>query len=235
MNSLRLKQTLKYQLSYFGWSSLWVYGISVTVMAVVIALVAFSVTDSNISAGLGGVGFLHLFILGIGIRSDLKFFLQHGISRRTTFFNNLIGSFICAVMLGLFCEVFNLIFNRWIYISGYVDASGISGFFKGWIAYVCSFFFAWQVGALISLIYYRLGALQKVIFSVLGAGALVLGFSGAVRYIIGIADEFGDGMLQSLFEGSLDIVMPIALGVLILAMFSAVGNYFLLRRAPVKE
>jgi len=236
MNNSRLKQTLKYQLSYFGWSSLWVYGISVVVIVTLSLLVTFTVNGSSTSfGGLGGVAFLHLFILGCGIRSDLKLFLQHGIGRRTTFFNNLLGSFICAVMLGLFCVIFDVIAGRWLNTSDYVYITGVPGFFTGWVGYVCSFFFAWQLGALISLIYYRLGALQKVIFSVLGAAALILMFTGTVRYIVGITDEFGDGMIRNFIDGSIDIMTPIALGLLVLAVIAAVGNYFLLRRAPVKE
>jgi len=77
--------------------------------------------------------------------------------------------------------------------------------------------------------------LQKVIFSVLGVAALIVMFTGIVRYIVGITDEFGDGMIQSFIEGSVEIATYSALGLLVLAMIATVGNYFLLRRAPIKE
>jgi len=236
MNNSRLTQTLKYQLSYFGWSSLWVYGISVFVIVALSLTVTLTVDGSSTSfGGLGGIAFLHLFILGCGIRSDLKLFLQHGIGRRTTFFNNLLGSFMCAVMLGLLCVIFDVIAGRWLNTSDYVYITGVPGFFTGWVVYICSFFFAWQLGALISLIYYRLNGLQKVIFNVLGVAALILIFTGTINYLGGITYEFGDDMIQSLIDGSVEIATYTALGLLVLAMIAAVGNYFLLRRAPIKE
>ena len=234
MNSSRLKQALHYQLNYFGWSSLWVYGITVAVMIALSGVIVFSVNDANINAGISSVAFVHLLILGIDIRGDLKFYLQHGISRRTTFLSNLFSSILCAVLLGIFCEVIYLILNRWINQSELLYAYGAFNFLINWLRNTIMFVFAWQIGTLISLIYYRLGAMQKVIFSVLAIGALILTFSGAIRFIVSFTDDFTE-LVTKLADSSFDVLSPVLLIALALAIIATFGNYLLLRRAPVKE
>jgi len=237
MKNSRLKQTLHYQLNYFGWSSLYVYGISVLIMIAIGLGVTHSldIENSNIVGGLGGVGFVHLLILGIGgIRGDLKFFLQHGISRRTTFFSHLYGSLICAVILGLFCEVFNIVSNRWLNFSESIYVFSTPGFFTGWFTYIITFFFAWQIGALISLIYYRLSKMQQIVFSVIAIALIVLTFSSGIRYIVGFPDDFGN-LIQRIVENPIRGLSPWLLGTLLLSIIAALGNFLLLRRAPVKE
>jgi len=234
MKNSRIKQALHYQLNYFGWSSLWVYGISVTVLIALSGIIILSVNDANMNAGISSVAFVHLLILGIGIRGDLKFYLQHGISRRTTFISTLFNSMLCAVLLGVFCEVIYLILNRWINPSEILYAYGVNSFFINWLRNTILFVFAWQIGTLISLIYYRLGGVQKVIFSVLAIGALILAFSGVIHFIVSFTDNFTD-LVTKLTDGSYDVLSPVLLITLALAIIAAGINYFLLRRAPVKE
>ena len=233
MKASRLKQTLQYQMNYFGWSSLYVYGISVAAIIVLNLFIYINVNDANVFTGIGGVGFVHLLILGIGIRGDLMFFVQHGISRRTTFVSNLLGSLICSAALGLFCLIFNHISST---LLNFTESSFSSAreFFEGWGRYITAFFFAWQIGTLISLIFYRLRQMGKVLFSVLSIAAVMILPFGSIRYVIGFPDDFGD-IIQQVAEGSFNILSPIFLVVLILGTFAAAGNYLLLRRAPIKE
>lgn len=231
MKNSRLKQAIKYQLSYFGWSSLCVYSIAIAVLVVISLLVTFSFQDGNTFVGIGGTGFIHLLILGLGIRSDLKFFLQHGISRRTVYFSNLSGSLICSVLLGLFCVIFELIAIQWLSLFGNTIGGG---FFENWLMYSIIFFFAWQIGVLISLIYYRLGKIQQVVFSVLAIGAFVLLFSGSVAFIGNFTYDFG-GLIERLTSDSLGILRSPVVGLMaILGVIAPICNYFLLRRASIK-
>jgi len=235
MKDSRLKQALYYQLNYFGWSSLYVYGIAIAVIVTIRFFVTVSVSENNVVAGIGGVGFFHLLIMGIaGIREDLKFYLQHGIGRRTTFFSHLYGSLICGAGLGLFCVVFSIVTG---YLFG-LNASGsvftIQSFFVSWMLYTISFFFAWQIGALISLIYYRLNRMQQVVFSVIAVAAIIFTFSGGIRHVIGISGELDD-IIPGILENPLDIISPVVWALLLFGILAAIGNYFLLRYAQVKE
>jgi len=243
MNNSRLTQTLKYQLSYFGWSSLWVYGIAIGVISIIGLLITTAVYDGSVThiSGIGGVGFIHLLIVGIcGIRSDLRFFIQHGIGRRTTFFSNFYGSIICSVVLGLFCEVFNLISYYWLGFTIYGSAFTVQGFLTNWMMYSFAFIFAWQVGALISLIYYRLNKMQQIIFTVIAIATVVFGFTYGIRFLVR-ADE----ALLNTFDYAIETIVGNLFGftfgslatwaALLVGMLAALGNYLLIRRVQIKE
>jgi len=235
MKNSRLKQALYYQLDYFGWSSLYVYGIAIAAMAAIGLLITTSGGNGNASLSIGGVGFVHLLIMGIAeIRSDLKFFLQHGISRRTTFFSHLYGSLICGAALGLFCEFFSLVTSRWLGLAGGGSAFAIQNFLAGWLLHTVTFFFAWQIGALISLIYYRLNKMQQIVFSVTAIAAIIFAFSSGIRFLVRVSDELGD-IIQRALENTLDFTGAAIWVILLLGILAAAGNYFLLRRAQVKE
>jgi len=243
MENSRLKQALRYQLSYFGWSSLYVYGIAIAAISIVSLFITTVVYDGNVVniSGIGGVGFIHLLIVGIaGIRSDLRFFIQHGIGRRTTFFSNLYGSVICSAALGLFCEVFNLISYHWLGFTHYGPAFTSQGFLTNWMMYGFAFFFAWQVGALISLVYYRLNKMQQIILSVIAIATAVFGFSYGIRFLVGADDAFWSNF-EDAIQGFFDNLFGFTLGsfamwgVLLVGILAAIGNYLLIRRVQIKE
>jgi len=237
MKESRLKQALHYQLNYFGWSSLYVYGIAIVVIGTIGFFVTTAVNDGYVVniTGIGGVGFVHLLIMGIaGIRSDLRFFIQHGISRRTTYFSHLYGSLICGAALGLFCELFNLISYHWLGFTFYGSAFTIQSFLANWMMYMFTFFFAWQAGALISLIYYRLGKMQQIVFTVTVIALVIFGGSAGIRYFVGFAEGF-DNIINRIVESAIGLTsMGIWIG-LLFGILAAAGNYLLLRRVQIKE
>ena len=230
----KIKQALNYQLSYFAWSSLWVYGIAIALMCILGAWTVITVNDVNVSTGLGGVAFVHLLVFGIGIRGDLKFYTQHGISRRTTFLSHLYGSLICAVAVGLLCSIFNVIAGRWLGFSGGYEDHNIINFLTDWIMYISVFIFAWQIGTLISMIFYRLNNLQKVVFSVLSIGFLIFAFVVGIRYIVNFTEDF-EALVIRLTEGAFAVISPTLIITFSLAILAMCGNYLLLRRSPIKE
>ena len=235
MKDSKLKQTLYCQLKYFGSSSIYVYGISIAVMAAAAFFITTSVNDSNINISIGGVGFFHLLILGIvGIRCDLKFFLQHGIGRSTTYFSHLYGSLICGAALGLFCVVFSIITDYLFGLTGSGSVLTIQSFLASWMLYTITFFFAWQIGALISLIYYRLNKMQQIVFSVISIAAIMFIFSSGIRYLTGFSGDFGELVLRIL-DNPLNIISPFVSAALVSAILAAIGNYFLLRYAQVRD
>jgi len=226
MKESSLKKALIYQLNSIGWSSLYVYGITVAIL-IAIGLFAFiSITDGDMFISIGGVGFFHFLVIGIsGIREDLRFFLQHGIGRRTTYFSNLFGSLISSVAVGLFCVIFNLIGGQLLGFSQN-GVSTFSSFVFSWISYSCIFFFAWQLGALISLIYYRLSKTQQIVFSVIAIAIVIFVFFNGIRYLIQNIDEL---------EAIIRIEMGATWFLLLIGSLSAAGNYFLIRRAQIKD
>jgi len=235
MNNSRLKQAMHYQLSYFGRSFLYVYGITVAIIIALGLVITSDTSAENVSiTGIGGVGFVHFLILGIsGIRSDLRFFIQHGISRRTTFFSHLYGSLICSAALGLISEAFNLILHNLLGFAFYGSAFTIQGFFTNWVTYIFTFFTAWQVGAFISLIYYRLSKMQQIVFSVTAIAIIILAFSGGIRSLVGLGDD--PGLIQTIVENVALITGIVAWIGLLIGILAAAGNYLLLRRAQIKE
>ena len=214
MNNLNLKPALRYQITYLGKFFLIAFGIIVAVYAFLHLFFSVAVTSDtieiNMSDSLLSVLLVMLFIIGIvGIREDLKMFLQHGAGRRTVYVSTLISGFFTAVVLGLICELFSLFFT--------VGQS----FFGGWLFNGACFFFAWQLGGLISLIYYRMNRIQQIVFSV--AGGSLLG-ALAVFVLPYMAAYIPSGMWAA-------PTVPILLCGLLAAAF----NFLLLRRAQVKE
>ena len=233
MTGSRLKKAIYYQLDYFMRASLYVYGIAIVVICAIGFLITNSGNDGNV-IGLGGTAFIHFLIVGLsGIRADLRFFIQHGISRRTTFLSHLFGSLICSVALGLFCEIFIIVSNHLLGASVSFSLLPSQSFFQSWATYTFAFFFAWQVGVLISLIYYRLSKIQQIVFTVTVLAVVVLAFSQALRLTGSIIIELGGFPLNPQSEGGIT-----SLGMLILPLFgilAAIGSYLLIRRVTIKE
>ena len=234
MYTSRLKQAIRYQLSYFGWSFLYVYGIAAAAIIAIGSMITINASDGISITGIGGVGFVHFLIMGIaGIRGDLRFFIQHGISRRTTFFSHFFGSLICSAALGLFCKVFNLILYHLPGFAFSGSAFTIQGFFTSWMAYIFAFFMAWQVGALISLIYYRLSKMQQIVFSVTAIAIIMLAVSGSIRRLVGLSDDLG--LIQTTVENIIHLAGMAVWLALLIGLLAAAGNYILIRRVQIKE
>jgi hypothetical protein len=237
MNYSRLKKTLAYQFNNVGWSCLYVYGIAIVVTCILAAgFVSFSINGATTTLyNLGPVAFLHFLIIGIaGIRDDLRFFLQHGIGRRTTYFSHLYSSLIAGFAVGLFCVLYSLAWSGVLGSFWGGPVFNIPGFLLHWLIHGIGFFLAWQLGVLISLIYYRLGKLQKVVFSVLAVASILFALPQAVNRLIGASGDFGD-MIERVVVNPPNLTAPLLLASLPIGILMAAGNYLLLRRAPVRD
>jgi len=247
MGNMRLKPALYYQLDYMVRASLSVLGVLLLVSAANYLLINFFegnfaifmvIIDGDISSmalNVGGVAVISLFIVGIvGIREDIKFFMQHGRGRYTTYFSTLLGSLISAAAIGLVCELFNLIGDAWHMFPLQGVNFGGAGFIGSWVMHTVFFFGAWQLGMLVSLLYYRMSKMQQIIFSVAIGGIFLLALPTFVPSLI-------DSLVQGLEDMDWDAFMfmpnvsmlavPVVLGGVMAAGF----NFLLLRRAQIKE
>lgn len=248
MNNMRLKQALHYQLDYMVKSYWGFFGVILAIMIFIRLLMAFAgnavsfelpfAGDINIGVGevqaQGHVNFnigipviIMLFIVGIiGIREDIKMLLQHGMGRYTIYFSGLINSLLTGAFLGFICMILSLIANRWpgFFVIGSVVS--VQGFLNGWILNIGGFFFAWQLGSMISLIYYRLNHIQQVIFSVSAGAVLLFGVPNIISRIG--AEAFAES-LSNIFVNNAILTL------FLLGASAAAFNFLLLRRAEVKE
>jgi len=237
MKSLKLKQALYYRLHDFGWSSLTVYAIAIVITIAIGFLLTANTNGVNSVriSSIEAVGFVHMLLMGItGIRSDLRFFIQHGISRRTTFYSHLFGSLICSAALGLFCVVLSLISYHWFRFDFYGAAFQAQKFFSDWTMLALMFFLVWQFGALISLIYYRLNKIQQIVFSVTVVAAVIFASSQGILRLVGTADNL-DQHTQILAGSGVGTISWVIVFGLLCGLLAIVGNYLLLKRVPIKE
>ena len=244
MNKMRLKPALHYQLDYMVRASLSYIGVLAVIIIFISLIRRFfgGLTVVNIlgivridAGGIGGGQFTFnvggliifiLFVIGIvGIREDLKLFLQHGMGRATTYFSTLIISLICAVSYGLFCELLNLAFIHWPNFPVRAMFFPAQSFFAGWFFHASLFFFAWQLGVLISLIYYRMNGVQQTVFSVAGVAMIMFALPGGIRRIAGGED----------LEAALVALLANPAFLPLWGVLAAAGSFLLLRRAQVKD
>jgi len=249
VNRLNLKPALRYQLTTMSKAAAMVFAIVFAVAIFLHFLVGFFIepeTTVNIAGivsteadetfetfirvnqvNFGFVAIIFLFVAGVGgIREDLKLMLQHGMGRRTVYVSTLLGSLISSAALGIFCELLNLV--TVFSISG-LNFQG--GFFSGVLLHTLSFFLAWQLGTLISMIYYRLETMQKIIFSVLGGALIVFGIPRTITRLLTHDAGAFEATLINIFTNPFVLVLPI----LVCGVLAATGNFLLLRRAQVRE
>jgi len=189
-------------------------------------------------SGLAGIFALMLFIIGIaGTREDLRFFLQHGMSRKTTYVSTLLTSIIIGVVYALVSELAYLaIINLPILANSNITfgfrASG-AGFFNRWLSGTLLLFFVWQLGALISLIYYRMNTIAKIIFSIVAGTTILFGIPALAGYLAftGRADI----ILNSAFFDFLSTPVGTVFIFVTLGAITTLGNFLLIRRAPIKK
>ena len=261
MRKMNIKPALHYQLDYMFWASIWTFGILFAIMVITRLFFGIGVISlgesayNDYSAGfviglitdimednpeysvswfnIGAVAFFSFFIVGIaGIREDLRFFLQHGMGRYTTFFSTLWGSLICATVIGGFCELLNFITSRWsaFPMRGMTFANINQGSFAGWLIHIAIFFTVWQFGTLISLLYYRMNKIQQIVFSVGMGGLIIFGLPNFFR----LSPDWISTMIDVLVRGSLN-PLTVALFTSVLGILSALFNFLLIRRAEIKE
>jgi len=257
MRKMNIKAALHYQLAYMLEASLWTFAIVLAIaiffsILFPVIITTFSdvndvvyevaealtidVNDENGNTviisffNLGAVAFVSLFIVGIaGIREDLRLFLQHGMGRYTTFFSTLWCSLICATVIGAFCELLNIITRHWeLFPMQGLNLNTDYGFIAGWLFHTALFFSVWQLGTLISLIYYRLNRIGQVLFSVSLGAIVIFGIPNLFRGWINI--EGIEAMISGISDHVNVILFASVSGVL-----SAIFSFLLIRRAEVKE
>ena len=234
-----LKKALRYQFDYTAWSCVYVYGITFLIACAIgmLGFVALTLTVDSVTvySSIGPVVFVHFLVMGIVcIRADLRFFLQHGLGRRTTYFGHLYCSLVSSIVLGLVSELLN-------YVGGFLPGSlfassafDIRGALAGWLTHSIVFFLAWQLGVLISLIYYRLGKLGKVVFSVVAVATVVFALPRVIGSLAGAAGDLAD-LIQRFVESPPNFSAYVLFFVLPLGILAAVGNFLLIRRVQIKD
>jgi len=129
-------------------------------------------------------------------------------------------------------SLIDLIPNYWpaFFVRGSVVP--VEGFFMSWFLNIGIFFFTWQLGTVISLIYYRLNRMGQIIFSVAAGGIILFGVPNiVVRHVL--RDGF-DAFMEAVSNA---LVNPanLTLFVFLIGVLAAAFNFMLIRRAEVKE
>jgi hypothetical protein len=229
---MNIRAALKYQLAYIAWSSLFVYGISLLVIAGLSLFV--TVNNGNMQTNLAPIAFIHFLVIGAsGIREDLRFFLQHGTGRRTTFLSSLYGSIISSLAISLFIMIFDMIFG---FFQGSYEFFA-QAFISDLIFYFLMLFSVWHIGTLISLIYYRLNKVQQRILTALLIGAGILIFSSGISFIVFNTDFFTawiEWVINSA-ENQATVLSPAIFVFLLGGAISAAVSYFLIIKAQIKD
>jgi hypothetical protein len=109
-----------------------------------------------------------------------------------------------------------------------------TGFFAGWLLTTGVFFMAWQLGALISLIYYRLQKRGIIIFT----AAVIILFVASINFFARRGGDFGAAIEAAVLsfiaaEPAIQNTPTIALMILIVAALAILGNFVLIRRAQI--
>jgi len=190
---------------------------------------------------IGGIFVITFFIVGIaGIREDLRFFLQNGMGRYTVYFSTLLASLICSAVLGLIFGLINALPVQFVSATAF----GSSGsFLAGWIMSGVFLFFAWQLGTLISLIYYRLKNTFQIVAVSVAGGVLILSglpniiytFLYAVIPSSDVAAEVAEAINEAFYGATILPQNNMPVVILLLGTVAAVLNFLLIRRAQVKE
>jgi len=252
MKTMNIWPAVRYHLEYVFWALLWTFGIVGAISVAIHIFFGAITTTGNVDVNilgfvlfssterpemiamlnLGALAMFMFFIFGIaGIREDLRFYLQHGMGRRTTYWSFVVGALISGAVVGLLGEALNLAFRFWpaFPLSG-LNFNPVSGFFIGWVLHIGFFFFAWQFGALLSLIYYRLSKNQQIIFTVAAIATFVIILPRAAASLLPSADVIATAVYSFLSSPLNWIVIIFSL-----CAGTALGNFLLLRRANVKE
>ena len=253
MTNLHIKPAMRYQWNYMWRAGLWVAAILIGIILlinVIAAVIYISYANIPVTGDIGyalneafgsmrisiidigGIFTLMLFIVGIfTIREDLRFFIQHGMGRKTTYVANILISLITAAAAGLFSELLALLVNNVEFLHGSISGFPTDNFFASWLLHTLSLFFAWHLGTMISLIYYRLNTLGKVLFSVT-AGALFL-------FIIPVSlAPFVDFIFPASGPAVFNLLTnPALLGLITFGLTAvcAIISFLLIRRATIKS
>ena len=257
MKTMSLKKAMNYQISYMSEAVAWFFGI-VSAIGLILWLISSIATGTagvislpfvgniniggyegniNMDINMAAMLTIMLFIVGIvGIREDLKMFVQHGMGRYTVYFSTLLISLLVGAVMGVVFEIINMLRAN---VAGFplsaVAFGSPEGFIAGWFMSFSAIFFVWQFGAAISLVYYRLSGIKSVIFTVVGVAILISGTARTVidafTAVIANPDAVATTGFEALLLGQIDTVGWI----LAAGIICAVINFFLIRHAQIRE
>jgi len=238
MNNLNLKPAMRYQLDYLKNAFLIALGILFVASIVISVFISFRVLGENSTLmGIDGVFVIMIFIIGIcGIREDLRFFIQHGMGRLTTYFSTLFASLICSAALGLiitaftaFSSTLQIIRIESVFSWILLQSNSVPSLISLWILSTFTLFFANQLGILISLIYYRLNKIQCIVFSVLAGASIIFIPRLTLTRRSNMGAEAFDSMWHNFFHTPATLILTFA----IVGILAAIGSFLLLRRAQI--
>ena len=243
MNGLSLRATTRYQVGYVVEATLWVLGISAAVFIAGNLIFTGGIhlfvgddyfADGTFGFNVGAIMVFMFFIFGVGgIREDLRFFIQNGVGRLTTFMSTIVGGIISAVGVGLASQLLTLALTL---LPNFVMANIFNtegGFFVGWLLTTGALFAAWQVGAFISLIYYRLSRNGAIIFT----ATIIILFVMITRGIFRNAIDL-EGVILTIIAPVIEPAQS-AVGygaaIVIIAIAATIGNFLIIRRVQITE
>ena len=255
MTKMNVRAAMRYQMDYMIKSSLW-FAACVSFIALIITLIVTITSGGNVDFGfvldfvnvdvtarliwfdIGGIMVVTLFIVGIGgIREDLRFFIQNGIGRKTTYLSTLYTSLIIGAAAGLFSELINVIYNNLqaFPASGLRFAFAHNNFLLGWLASTVTYFFAWQFGTLWSLAYYRMSKIVKIIFTSAIIATVFFALPNSISYAINtLIPGSGDTPFAAI-QNFLSVPGAIVIILFTKGVFCAAANFLLIRGAQIKE
>ncbi|MCL2391767.1 MAG: hypothetical protein FWC66_04045 [Oscillospiraceae bacterium] len=258
MINLRLAPAMHYQLKAMLKAALWILGI-LALITVALNLLAglhveqitqypyepgvivdidemgITVRSNLVFFSVGSILLITLFIIGIcSIREDFKFFLQHGLGRRTTYLSTLFINLISGAVFGLLCTILNIIGNHFPSFPAYGISFPVDNFFFVWILHTLSFVAAWQLGAFFSLVYYRMNKMQQIVFTVIAIAIVIFAIPSFIEEIIfffvpNVA--IMGAALTSFFGNSFGL----ATSLFAFGLVTALMNFLLIRRVQVKN
>ncbi len=243
----KLKSTILLQIFQSRWSILVYYGVILLVFALNTCSAWFfegrevSINGTEFSTA------VFLFITAaIFMKIQFPFFLQNGISRRTTFVGSILAGGVFAVGMTLFTQLIALLAHLVssnisttffaIYSERYGYHYNPPAFFEGLVWNFAMNLMFYLIGLFFSALMYRLNRILKtVVFAGLGALALFLPAldvslgNGQIIQSLGRAFLFCMGLLENC-----NPFYAVATFLILGALFAA-GEYLFLRRATVKK
>lgn len=244
----QLKSTILLQMFQSRWSVL-VYYVVILLVFAFNAVTAHFVVSGEVSVN--GTEFstaVFLFIsAAIFMKFQFPFFLQNGISRRTTFISSVLGAGIFSAGMTLLTQLVALIAELCfsnisttffqIYRARYAYGYNPPAFFEGLVWNFAMNLMFYAMGLFFSALMYRLNRILKiVVFAGLGAMVMFLPIldmsvtNGKIIASIGRAFLFCMGQLDGTCNPYYAVVTFLIVGVLF-----AGGEYLFLRRATVKK
>lgn len=245
---MKLKSTILLQLFQSRWSILIYYAVILLVFGLNVFSSWFFASGSVSANGTEFSTGVFLFITGvIFMKIQFPFFLQNGISRRTTFVSSLAtagvlsaGMTIATQMLAMLAQVFfsNVSTTFFVmYQPRYAYHYNPPAFFEGLVWNFALNLMCSAIGLFVSAMLYRLNRILKTVVWA-GLGALVI-FLPAIDVALTrgqIIQFLGRALLfcMGLQEGTCNPYYAV-ITFLIIALLFAGGQYLFLRHATVKK